>query len=139
MKIVKSSLLLLMLALSVFCFISCDKVEEDENGLGASRPIYEDYGRSYKSLNGTKWSETINSVKTTLNCNASQCTFTYSNKPSATYNYSFEYGNVYFTPVDGVGDKLRGTFTLKVDYKDILYISYDTKNLRLHDLKREIF
>lgn len=138
MKDVKLVLLVMMLAMVGISFISCDKGEDDENGLGASRPIYEDYRSTYSNLHGTNWSETVNGVKTTLRCIQKQCTFSYSNKPSVMYDYYFESGNAYFTPSSGTGDKLRGTFTLRKDYKDILDIINTTKNVRLHILNREL-
>lgn len=138
MNIVKLAFLLLILSPLGLSFISCEKNEVADGMLGASRPVYEDYSRSYKTFNGTTWSETKNGVKTTLRCNTSQCTFSYSNNTSEiTYNYYFQYGNVYFTPASGSGDRLLGVITLRQDYKDILYINNDVKNIRMYDLTRE--
>lgn len=57
MKSLRLGFLLLVLTLGGVCLFSCDKESEDEDGLGASRPIYEDYAQGYSNLNGTTFSK----------------------------------------------------------------------------------
>ena len=110
-------LTMLILVMGGVCFSGCDK-DNEEDPLGASRPIYNMLSDLSKGVNGLyltewEWANTFG-ITMKLSFDRQECTYTYQENAASTkittkYTYSFTYPTVILTPENAEESVITGT------------------------------